>query len=93
MALSSWLHRELVTCNDFDDDKDEIVGAGVDFIGNRSICGYYLQGLRYSWALPVKEIRHLNLMNYWLEVFNLQSILYLMIQPPMFFHRLRCVLV
>ena len=38
------LDRDLIFYDDFNDCHDEIVVAGVDFIGRRLICGLYLQG-------------------------------------------------
>jgi hypothetical protein len=38
------LDRDLASYDDFNDSHDEIVVAGVDFIGRRLICGHYLQG-------------------------------------------------
>jgi hypothetical protein len=37
---------ELVTCNDFGDDHDEITIARIGLISRRSICGYYLRRVR-----------------------------------------------
>ena len=41
--------RDHVFCDDFG-DFDEIVVAGVDFIGRRPICGLYLQGEGCFWT-------------------------------------------
>ena len=43
-----------VSCDDFGDCHDEIVVAGVDFIGRRPICGLYLQGEGCFYEPPMR---------------------------------------
>ena len=42
--------QELPTCDDFEDDHNEVVVASIDFIGRGPICSLYLQGKECFWS-------------------------------------------
>jgi len=94
------LDRDLVSSDDFNDCHDEIVVAGVDFIGRQLICGHYLQweGVHLgttnedNYSGHRSHRRWSQRENQGLEVTNLHPMFYWMKQLSIFFHRLRCVL-
>ncbi|KAG2557602.1 hypothetical protein PVAP13_8NG220204 [Panicum virgatum] len=87
-------------CDDFGDYHDEIVVTSIDFIGRRPICSHYLQGEGSFWEPPTKTTtpgqrshrRWPRRGNQVMKVINLHPMLYLMMQPPIFFQRFICVL-
>jgi hypothetical protein len=47
-----------VSCEDFGDCPDEIVVAGIDFIGRQLFCGLCLQWEGCFWEPPMRGQRH-----------------------------------
>ena len=84
-----------VICDDFGDYYDKIVVTSINFIGRRPICGHYLQGEGSFWEPPTKTTtpghrshrRWSRRGNQVLKVINLHPMLYMMMQPPIFFQR------
>ena len=92
--------RVCVICDDFSDYHDKIIITSIYFIGRRPICGHYLQGEGSFWEPPTNTTtpghrshrRWSRRGNQVLKVINLHPMLHLMMQPPIFFQRFRCVL-
>ena len=92
--------RVCVICDDFSDYHDKIIITSIDFIGRRPICGHYLQGEGSFWEPLMKTTtpshrshrRWSQRENQILNVINMHSMLYPMMQSSIFFQRFRCVL-
>ena len=92
--------RVCVFSNCFGNCHNKMVVTSIDFIGKRPICGLYLQGEGSFWEPPMETTTtgHRSHRRWsWrgnqdLKVINLHPMLYLMMQPPIFFQHFRCVL-
>jgi len=78
--------------DDFNDCHDEIIVAGINFIGRRPIDGFYMQGEGCLWALPTRTTtrghrshRRWLWRDQGLEVMNQQTMLYPTLQRLIFF--------